>query len=163
RRGARRAQAAPRRPPHDPRRALARRPTVRAAPGAAARARRAARRRRRGLHRGGGPLLAHLSGRPTVRHHPVHPGHRPGHRGVWPGWGFGGRQAAGVIRDWAATSRSGRYPRLGGVDVDAALAGVDTPVLAIDVEGDDLTPAGTMDYFAGKLGAATRAHYSTAD
>ncbi|GAB3957438.1 hypothetical protein GCM10027614_72910 [Micromonospora vulcania] len=30
--------------------------------------------------------------------------------GVWPGWGFGGRQARGVIRDWAYTARTGRFP-----------------------------------------------------
>ena len=29
---------------------------------------------------------------------------------VWPGWGFGGRQARGVIRDWAYTARHGRFP-----------------------------------------------------
>jgi predicted alpha/beta hydrolase len=83
--------------------------------------------------------------------------------GVWPGWGFGGRQAAGVIRDWAFTSRTGRYPRLDGVDVDAALARVETPILAVDVEGDSLTPASTMDYLAGKLPVARREHYSAAE
>jgi predicted alpha/beta hydrolase len=84
---------------------------------------------------------------------------------VWPGWGFGGRQAAGVIRDWASTSRTGRYPRLGGVDVEAALAEVRTPVLAIDVEGDQFTPASTVDHLVRKMRSApaTREHYSAAE
>jgi predicted alpha/beta hydrolase len=82
--------------------------------------------------------------------------------GVWPGWGFGGRQARGVIRDWGYTARHGRYPRLGGVDVEAALGTVPTPVLAVSVEGDDLTPESTVDHLLAKLRAApvTREHYS---
>jgi predicted alpha/beta hydrolase len=39
--------------------------------------------------------------------------------GVWPGWGFGGRQARGVMRDWAYTARTGRFPRLNGTDTEA--------------------------------------------
>ncbi len=62
--------------------------------------------------------------------------------GVWPGWGFGGRQARGVIRDWGYTARHGRFPRLDGVDVEAALATVRTPVLAISVDADQYTPRG---------------------
>jgi predicted alpha/beta hydrolase len=61
--------------------------------------------------------------------------------GVWPGWGFGGRQARGVMRDWAYTARTGRFPRLDGVDVEAALRQVRTPVLAISVDRDQFTPA----------------------
>jgi predicted alpha/beta hydrolase len=82
--------------------------------------------------------------------------------GVWPGWGFGGRQARGVIRDWAFTARYGRYPRLGGVDAEAALRAMCTPVLAVSVAGDDYTPESTMDHLLGKLTAApvTREHYA---
>lgn len=85
--------------------------------------------------------------------------------GVWPGWGFGGRQAAGVMRDWAHTARVGRYPRVGGVDAESALTQVRTPVLSVDIEGDTFTPASTVDHLVGKMTAApvTRAHYTSAD
>lgn len=84
--------------------------------------------------------------------------------GVWPGWRFGGRQARGVIRDWAYTARTGRYPALDGVDVEAALATVRTPALAVDVEHDRYTPPSTVDRFCAKLRAAPveREHYTAA-
>jgi predicted alpha/beta hydrolase len=74
--------------------------------------------------------------------------------GVWPGWRFGGRQARGVIRDWAYTARHGRFPRLGEVDPNAALAAVRTPVLAVSVEADQYTPAPVLDHLCGMLTAA---------
>ncbi|BCB83986.1 alpha/beta hydrolase family protein [Phytohabitans suffuscus] len=73
---------------------------------------------------------------------------------VWPGWGFGGRQARGVIRDWAYTARTGRFPHLGGVDVEAALREVRTPVLAISVDHDQYTPHETLDHLCAKLRSA---------
>ncbi|WP_239134195.1 alpha/beta hydrolase family protein [Rugosimonospora africana] len=84
---------------------------------------------------------------------------------VWPGWGFGGRQAHGVIRDWGYTARHGRYPRLGGIDPERALRSVRTPVLAISVDEDRFTPASTVDYLVGKLPAAPvrREHYAASD
>jgi predicted alpha/beta hydrolase len=69
---------------------------------------------------------------------------------VWPGWSFGGRQARGVISDWAATARTGRY----GVDVEAALPTVTTPVLAISFDGDRYTPHDTLDHLLAKVPAA---------
>jgi predicted alpha/beta hydrolase len=80
---------------------------------------------------------------------------------VWPGWGFGGRQARGVIGDWAYTARTGRFPRLDGVDIEAAVAAVRTPVLAVSLERDQYTPAPTVDHLVGKLAAAPvqREHY----
>jgi predicted alpha/beta hydrolase len=84
---------------------------------------------------------------------------------VWPGWGFGGRQAYGVIRDWGYTARHGRFPRLGGADVEPGLAAVRTPILAISVAADQFTPAATTDHLCGKLSAApvTRVHLTAAD
>lgn len=84
--------------------------------------------------------------------------------GVWPGWGFGGRQARGVIRDWAYTARTGRFPAVDGVDPEAALGAVRTPVLAVSVEHDAYTPPATMDRLCAKLGAAPvlREHYTAA-
>jgi predicted alpha/beta hydrolase len=81
--------------------------------------------------------------------------------GVWPGWRFGGRQARGVIRDWAFTARTGRFPTLSGVDVEPAVAGLRTPVLAVSLERDQYTPAPTLDHLLGKLGRTPvqREHY----
>jgi predicted alpha/beta hydrolase len=84
--------------------------------------------------------------------------------GVWPGWGFGGRQARGVIRDWAYTARHGRFPHLNGVDAEAALGRVTTPVLAISIDGDAFTPAPTVDHLVTKLTRApVRRLHLTAD
>ncbi|MEQ4302129.1 alpha/beta fold hydrolase [Plantactinospora sp. B6F1] len=74
--------------------------------------------------------------------------------GYWPGWGFGGRQARGVIRDWAYAARTGRFPRLDGVDAEAAVRQVRTPVLAVSVDHDQYTPHETLDYLCDKLVAA---------
>ncbi|WCN83451.1 alpha/beta hydrolase family protein [Micromonospora sp. LH3U1] len=84
--------------------------------------------------------------------------------GVWPGWGFGGRQARGVIRDWAYTARTGRFPRLNGTDTEAAVRAVRHPVLAISVDDDQYTPHETMDHLCAKLTAApvTRERYTVA-
>jgi len=73
---------------------------------------------------------------------------------VWPGWGFGGRQARGVMRDWAYTARTGRFPHLDGVDAEAALRGVRTPVLAISLDHDQYTPHETLDHLCAKLESA---------
>ena len=83
---------------------------------------------------------------------------------VWPGWTFGGRQARGVIRDWAYTARHGRYPRLSGVDIDTALGSVRTPVLAVTIDHDRYTPPATTEQLVGKMTAAPveRAHYTAA-
>ncbi|MFC0509115.1 alpha/beta fold hydrolase [Micromonospora costi] len=83
---------------------------------------------------------------------------------VWPGWGFGGRQARGVIRDWAYTARTGRFPHLDGVDTEAAVRAVRTPVLAVSVDDDQYTPHPTMDHLCAKLAAApvAREHYTVA-
>ncbi|MEU9129727.1 alpha/beta fold hydrolase [Kitasatospora sp. NPDC048540] len=72
-------------------------------------------------------------------------GHWPGHR-----LGFGGRQPAGVIIDWAHQARTGRY-RLAGADMEDTLRGLRVPVLAVDVEGDRLAPPGAVDHLCGKV------------
>jgi len=84
--------------------------------------------------------------------------------GYWPGWGFGGRQARGVIRDWAYTARHGRYPRRGDLDIEAALRDVTTPILAVSIEPDRFCPAPTVDHLVGKVTAASvvREHYTSA-
>jgi predicted alpha/beta hydrolase len=84
---------------------------------------------------------------------------------VWPGWGFGGRQAYGVMRDWGFTARHGRFPRFGGRDVESALTTIRTPVLAVSVDHDQYTPAPTTDHLVAKLRAAPveRVHLTTAE
>ncbi|BCJ63452.1 alpha/beta hydrolase family protein [Polymorphospora rubra] len=74
--------------------------------------------------------------------------------GVWPGWGFGGRQARGVIRDWGHTARTGRFPAIGGVDAEAAVPGIDTPVLAVSMDDDQFTPHETLDHLCAKFESA---------
>jgi predicted alpha/beta hydrolase len=83
--------------------------------------------------------------------------------GVWPGWGFGGRQAGRVMTDWARTARTGAYGNLPGAD--EALAKLSVPVLAISIEGDDLVPAPVVDHYTTLFRAAPveRAHITAAD
>lgn len=68
--------------------------------------------------------------------------------GVWPGWAFGGRQARGVIRDWAYTARHGRFP------FPAPLERVTTPVLAVTMDQDWHTPLPTTRALCAMLTAA---------
>jgi predicted alpha/beta hydrolase len=78
----------------------------------------------------------------------------------WPGWGFGGRQPRGVIRDWAYTGRHGHFPPY----LHADFAAVDVDLLSITVEADQYTPPATTGYLVRKLSRArvTRARL-TAD
>jgi predicted alpha/beta hydrolase len=80
---------------------------------------------------------------------------------VWPGWGFGGRQSRGVIRDWAYTARHGRFP---AAVAGEALAHVRTPVYAISVDGDAYTPPRTTDRLCALMPDAPlrREHLTTA-
>ncbi|HEX5542320.1 MAG TPA: alpha/beta fold hydrolase [Micromonospora sp.] len=84
--------------------------------------------------------------------------------GVWPGWGFGGRQSRGVIRDWAHTARTGHFPIINGVDPEKAMQSVRTPVLAVSMDDDLYTPQETLDQLCSKLTAAPvqREHYTVA-
>jgi predicted alpha/beta hydrolase len=81
--------------------------------------------------------------------------------GVWPGWGFGGRQARGVIRDWASTGRHGRFPAA----FEQRLRDVTVPVLAISVDGDQYTPRAATDFLVSKLESAKvrREHLTRAE
>ncbi|BCJ77902.1 hypothetical protein CS0771_74460 [Catellatospora sp. IY07-71] len=82
---------------------------------------------------------------------------------VWPGWGFGGRQARGVIRDWAYTARHGRFPA--HLAAEGGLAAIDLPVLAISVDDDQYTPPETTDHLVAALptAAVTREHLTSAE
>jgi predicted alpha/beta hydrolase len=79
----------------------------------------------------------------------------------WPGWGFGGRQPRGVIRDWAYTGRHGSFPPY----LHADFAAVDVDLLSITVEADQYTPPATTGFLVRKLANArvTRARLTAAD
>jgi predicted alpha/beta hydrolase len=81
----------------------------------------------------------------------------------WPGWTFGGRQARGVIRDWAYTARTGGFPAaLGPEATGSGLAAIRTPVLAISVDHDQYTPPATTDQLVAMLpGAKVRREHLT--
>ncbi|MFH2008783.1 MAG: alpha/beta fold hydrolase [bacterium] len=74
--------------------------------------------------------------------------------GYFPGnfFGFGGTQPAGVIRDWAALSRHGRFD-LRGADreLEPLLAQVTVPVLSISLADDWYSPRRAADHLVGKL------------
>lgn len=76
--------------------------------------------------------------------------------GYYPGdrLGFAGREAGQVMRDWAATVRSGRYLAYGGDQpLDEALAGFTRPVLGLRFSHDWLVPEASLQELLAKLGA----------
>lgn len=80
-------------------------------------------------------------------------GHFPGRR-----FRFAGREAAGVMRDWAATARSGRYADYGSDEpLEARLARLDVPTLAMGMADDWLAPAASLRMLLDKLGGGPRA------
>jgi predicted alpha/beta hydrolase len=88
--------------------------------------------------------------------------------GYWPGdrLGFGGRQPRALIRDWATLARTGELrPRGVDVDVEVRLAAVRTPVLAVDVAGDEFAPPTSVAELLAKVPAArvTRCHHAGDD
>jgi predicted alpha/beta hydrolase len=77
--------------------------------------------------------------------------------------GFGGREARGVIHDWARSGLSGRYAGAGmTTDLEAALADVQVAVDAVRLADDWLVPAGSLDWLLGKLRPAA-VHRSVLD
>lgn len=81
-------------------------------------------------------------------------GHFPGRR-----IGFAGREARGVIGDWAATARSGRYRVRGSAhDYEHAMRRLDKPVLALGFEADTLAPAKATEGLLIKLPRCRRTH-----
>jgi predicted alpha/beta hydrolase len=73
-------------------------------------------------------------------------GYLPGRR-----IGFGGNEARGVIRDWAASGASGRYAAAGIGDLEPGLAGLDCPLLALRLEDDWLGPAASLEWLLAKM------------
>ncbi|MCV7225253.1 alpha/beta fold hydrolase [Mycolicibacterium komossense] len=72
--------------------------------------------------------------------------------GYWNGIGFGGPQSAGVMRDWAHTSRTGELPpHLGVVE---SIGEVRVPILVLTVDGDKHTPPPVVDRLVSLLKSA---------
>jgi predicted alpha/beta hydrolase len=88
-------------------------------------------------------------------------GYFPGHQ-----LGFGGREARGVMRDWARQARTGRYAPTGSAhDFEALLSRIEHPVLAITVERDAYAPPAAVDNLCAKMPRArlTRWLYTQAE
>ena len=74
--------------------------------------------------------------------------------GYYPGkrLGFAGNEARGVISDWVRTGRTGRYhlPEI-ETDLEAAMARLAVPVLALWMADDRFVPHGPVDWLTSKL------------
>lgn len=80
-------------------------------------------------------------------------GHYPGGR-----LGFAGREAGGLMRDWAATVLGGRYLAYGHDEpLDAKLARLRLPALAVHFSHDWFVPEASLQGLLGKLGDGPRA------
>ena len=78
--------------------------------------------------------------------------------GYFPGktLGFGGTAATGVIRDWAANARTGRYDLADSEQrLDDKLGQARIPVLAMSFSGDDFAPAPAVNHLLEKMHQAT--------
>jgi predicted alpha/beta hydrolase len=76
--------------------------------------------------------------------------------GYYPGenLGFAGREAGQLMRDWAATVRSGRYGHYEGEHaMESALARLELPVLGLRLTHDWLVPEASLTALLAKLGA----------
>jgi predicted alpha/beta hydrolase len=77
--------------------------------------------------------------------------------GYFPGrrLGFGGREARGVMVDWARSGRTGRYAAMGvEQDLEAALGRVRVPLLGLRLAEDWLGPARSLQWLLQKMPAA---------
>lgn len=74
-------------------------------------------------------------------------GHFPGRK-----LGFAGNEARGVITDWTRSARTGRYAARGlDTDLEAALAGLDLPLLALRLADDRLGPEASLRQLMRKM------------
>lgn len=66
--------------------------------------------------------------------------------------GFGGKEARGVMRDWARTGLGGRYAGKGmEIDLEAALGGAHADVDAVLLADDWLAPRASLDFLIAKM------------
>ncbi len=86
-------------------------------------------------------------------------GHFPGQR-----FGFGGREARGVMKDWVHVAHTGRYEPTGSdFNYEAALATLAMPVLALNFQGDSWAPELAASYLLGKLPLCPREQWTWCD
>lgn len=81
--------------------------------------------------------------------------------GYFPGdrLGFGGREARGVMRDWAHVAHTGSYRVAGSsFDYEAALRRLSQPVLAINFSADHWSPSMAATSLLAKVPAAKITH-----
>ncbi|MGK2878881.1 MAG: alpha/beta hydrolase family protein [Solirubrobacterales bacterium] len=77
--------------------------------------------------------------------------------GYWPGGrlGFGGRQAATVMRDWARLGRTGRFePAHAKTDLEGSLKDYEGPLLSLTVSGDFYVSKGATESLLTKMTGA---------
>jgi predicted alpha/beta hydrolase len=78
--------------------------------------------------------------------------------GHWPGGrlGFGGRQTATVIRDWARLGRTGRFePERAKTDLETSLRAYRGPFFSLTIAGDEYVGRGATDHLLAKLTGAS--------
>jgi predicted alpha/beta hydrolase len=88
-------------------------------------------------------------------------GYFPGNR-----FGFGGREAHGLMRDWSHVAHTGAYrPRHSTVDYEAHLRTLALPVLAISFASDQWSPPTAVKTLLAKAPASriTHEHWTPAD
>lgn len=71
--------------------------------------------------------------------------------------GFGGREARGVMRDWAESARSGRYVAAGlEFDIEAAFGRVEAAATGVVFQHDWYAPESSLRFLLSKLPNARR-------
>lgn len=86
-------------------------------------------------------------------------GYFPGERA-----GFAGREARGVMQDWAASAADGSYrPARIDFDAEARLRAVAMPALTLRLCSDVYVPRASLDHLVGKLPALQLQHGEIAD
>lgn len=81
--------------------------------------------------------------------------------GYFPGKqiGFGGKEARGVMKDWAFQARTGKYKILGSpFDFEELLTQVQIPILAISLDRDTFAPKKAVEHLYKKMSQAEVSH-----
>jgi predicted alpha/beta hydrolase len=82
--------------------------------------------------------------------------------GYFPGSriGFGGREAAGLMRDWSHVALTGEYRPLGSdIDYENSMRSIKLPILAITFAADAWSPALAAKTLLNKLSANSPVHW----
>jgi predicted alpha/beta hydrolase len=70
--------------------------------------------------------------------------------------GFGGNQPRQLMRDWVGMALTGSYRHLGiGEQCEQAMRYLRLPVLAVNIDGDELAPVPATDFLLAKLPQVT--------